>query len=130
LAAPLRTILEVAMHPAVRSMQAFGVYAAATGAGLLIAPAMVLAPLGLAAPTEVWIRVLGALAVVLGSYYWTCGGAGDVTFMRASVTGRLVFAALCLALVVWVSAPPQLLVFGAVDLVAALWTLHGLRRAG
>jgi hypothetical protein len=49
--------------------------------------------------------------------------------MRISVIGRFVFAALCLALVLTVSAPPQLLLFGAIDVAGALWTSRGLRKA-
>lgn len=117
------------MHPASLSMKVFGAYVSLTGIGLLVAPALVLSLLGIAAPTDVWVRVVGALAAVLGSYYWVCGAAGDVTFMRVSVIGRFVFAALCVALVLAVSAPLQLLLFGAVDIAGALWTSRGLRSA-
>lgn len=117
------------MHPASMSVKLFGLYVSLTGVGLLLAPAAVLSLLGIAAPTDVWIRVVGALATVLGSYYWVCGAAGDVHFMRISVIGRFVFAALCLALVLTVSAPPQLLLFGAIDIAGALWTSRGLRGA-
>lgn len=116
------------MHPATLSMKVFGAYVSIIGVGLLVAPALVLSPLGIVAPTEVWIRVVGALATVLGSYYWVCGSAGDVTFMRVSAIGRCVFAALCLGLVLWASAPPQLLLFGAIDVAAAIWTAAGLRK--
>jgi hypothetical protein len=109
-------------------MKVFGAYVSITGVGLLLAPALVLSLLGIAAPTDVWIRVVGALATVLGSYYWVCGAAGDATFMRVSVFGRFAFAALCLALVLAASAPVQLLLFGAVDIAGALWTSHGLRK--
>jgi hypothetical protein len=110
-------------------MKAFGAYISITGVCLLLAPALVLSLLGVPAPTDVWIRVVGALATVLGSYYWVCGAAGDVSFMRVSVIGRVVFAALCLGLVLTVSAPPQLLLFGAIDAAAAIWTSRGLRMA-
>ncbi len=116
------------MPPASLSVKVFGAYVSLTGIGLLVAPALVLSLLGITAPTEVWIRVVGALATVLGSYYWVCGAAGDVTFMRVTVFGRFVFAALCLALVLAVSAPWQLLLFGVVDIAGALWTSHGLRK--
>ena len=46
------------MHPASLSIKAFGVYAAVTGIGLLLAPNVVLAPLGVPMATEVWIRVV------------------------------------------------------------------------
>ena len=58
------------MHPASNSVKVFGLYAIATGIGLVFAPGLVLAPLGIAVPTEIWIRVVGALAAPLGYYYW------------------------------------------------------------
>ncbi len=90
------------MHPASPSIKYFGLYVALTGVGLLMAPGLVLAPIGVAAPTEVWIRVVGAISIVLGYYYWSCGTAGAIAFFRATVRGRIMFAALTLLLVVLV----------------------------
>jgi hypothetical protein len=115
------------MRSASLSIKVFGVYAVVTGLGLFLAPALVLAPLGFAAPAEIWVRVLGAVSTALGYYYWACGSADAVAFFRASVPGRLGFATLCTLLVVFYSAPPQLLLFGAVDTAGALWTALALR---
>ena len=117
------------MHPASRSIQVFGIYVVITGLGLAFAPALVFAPLGLATPAEVWVRVLGVLAIVVGYYYWSCGRAGAVAFFEASVRGRVLFAALCVVLILAFAAPLQLLLFGLVDVVGAAWTFHGLRAA-
>ena len=117
------------MHPAANSIRYFGLYVVLTGIGLLLAPGIVLAPLGIAAPTEIWIRVVGALALVLGYYYWVCGMAGAVAFFRATVGGRIAFAALMLLLVVGFAAPAQILLFGILDLLGAAWTFSGLRKA-
>ena len=81
------------MHPAAASIKYFGVYVIVTGLGLMLMPALVLAPLGIPAPTEVWIRVVGALATVVGYYYWACGTANAVAFFRATVGGRIAFGA-------------------------------------
>lgn len=117
------------MRSASLSIKVFGVYAMITGLGLFLAPALVLSPLGFAAPTEIWVRVLGAMAVALGYYYWACGAAGAEAFFRASVPGRFAFATLCTLLVLFFSAPPQLLLFGAIDAAGALWTALALRRS-
>jgi hypothetical protein len=82
------------MHPASLSVKLFGAYVSFTGIGLVLAPGLVLSLLGVPPPSDVWIRVLGALAVVLGYYYWACGSAGAIPFIRASVVGRFAFAAL------------------------------------
>jgi hypothetical protein len=116
------------MHPAAASIKYFGVYIVVTGLGLMLAPGLVLAPLGVPTPTEVWIRAVGALAVVLGYYYWTCGNANAVEFFRATVRGRILFAALMVLLIVLFAAPLQLVLFAAIDLAGAAWTARGLRQ--
>lgn len=117
------------MHPASLSIKVFGIYAAITGIGLLLAPNVVLAPLGVPVATEVWIRVVGALAVVLGYYYWACGVADLVTFFKATIKGRFLYAGLSVLLIVVFQAPIQLLLFAAIDIAGALWTWRGLRAA-
>ena len=117
------------MHPASNSIKFFGVYAIATGIGLVLVPGLVLAPLGIATPTEIWIRVVGALAIPLGYYYWASGSSDLVAFFRATIPGRLVFAATTVLLIVAFSAPIQLLLFAAIDLAGAAWTALGLRKA-
>lgn len=116
------------MQSASVSIRVFGVYVAVTGITLLLVPNLLLAILGFAATSEIWVRVLGAVAVVLGYYYWACGAAQAKAFFRASVTGRFVFAVLCGGLVVIMTAPWQLLLFGAVDVLGALWTASALRK--
>ena len=80
------------MHPAAASINYFGVYVIVTGLGLTFVPALVLAPLGIPAPAEVWIRVVGALAIILGYDYRACGQANAVAFFRATIGGRIAFA--------------------------------------
>lgn len=117
------------MHPAAASIKYFGLYVVVTGIGLMLAPGLVFAPLGIAAPTEVWIRVVGALALVLGYYYWVCGNANVVAFFQATVRGRVAFAVLMVLLIVLFAAPMQLLLFAAVDLAGAAWTAWALRQS-
>jgi hypothetical protein len=119
---------EVDMRSASVSIKVFGVYVLVTGITLLLVPNLLLSVLGIAATSEIWVRVLGAVAVVIGYYYWACGSAQAKAFFRASVTGRFIFAALCFGLVVVIAAPWQLLIFGAVDALGALWTLVALRK--
>jgi hypothetical protein len=115
------------MRSSALSIKAFGVYVILTGIGLVVAPAMLLSLFGFAAPTEIWIRVLGALAVVVGYYYWACGMADAKAFFKASIIGRLLFCALCVLLVVLAGAPMPLIIFGAVDVAGAAWTSLALR---
>jgi F0F1-type ATP synthase membrane subunit a len=110
------------------TIKAFGVYVVLTGVGLLLFPNTILGLFGFAPTAEIWIRVVGALAVILGYYYWACAAAGATAFFKASIVGRLGFCALCIGLVAVAGAPLPLLVFGVVDVFGAAWTDLALRR--
>jgi hypothetical protein len=112
--------------PAAATVNLFGYYALFTGAGLMLAPGWVLGLFGLPSPTDAWVQVLGALAIVVGFYYIRCAHANDRHFFKASVLGRGLFAALAVLLVVMGQAPAQLLLFAAMDVAGALWTRHAL----
>ena len=121
--------MEHTLHPASNSIKYFGLYVIATGIGLTLVPGLVLAPLGIAMPTEIWIRVVGAIAIPLGYYYWVCGSANLVEFFRASIRGRILFAAVVVLLIAVFSAPLQMLLFAGIDLAGAAWTARGLHKA-
>jgi hypothetical protein len=118
------------MKSAALTVKVFGVYVALTGLALLFAPNILLPVLGLPKTMEIWVHVLGALALVVGYYYWACGAANARAFFVASVQGRMVFCAACLALVIGADGPPVLIAFGLVDLAGAGWTLAALRSEG
>jgi len=115
------------MSRAAVSMFAFAVYLFALGLTLLVTPNVLLGIFGFEPTSEVWVRIVGMLIVFLG-YYYLSAARGEVTpFMRWSVHARpfvIVFFAVFVALG-W--AKPQLILFGAVDLVGAIWTYLGLR---
>jgi hypothetical protein len=115
------------MRSSVLSIKTFGAYAILMGLGLAIAPAMLLPIFGLPAPSEIWVRVLGALALVVGYYYWACGAAEAKAFFKASLVGRLLFGTSCILLVLLAGAPLQLILFGAIDAMGAAWTAYALR---
>lgn len=115
------------MKSAALTAKVFGVYAAVMGLALLFVPNTVLPLLGFPQTGETWVRVAGALALVLGWYYWACGVANARAFFVASVQGRMVFCAACLLLVAWADAPRTLILIGLVDIAGASWTLVALR---
>lgn len=106
---------------------AFGAYAVLTGLVLIVDPSPIFKLIAMPLPADVWIKVVGVLAVVLGYYYWACGRAGDMVFFRASIVGRVGFFVLCGLLVLAYRAPAQLMLFGAVDLLGAMWTALAMR---
>lgn len=110
------------------TIKAFGLYAAGTGMMLVLAPNVLLGLFGVPAAADVWIRVLGSVAVVLGYYYWACGAANAKPFFHATLRGRALYFVLCLVLVFVYEAPPALVLFGVVDLAGAAWTALALRH--
>lgn len=117
------------MNVAERSLQAFGIYLLGLGSLLVVMPALVLAPVGLPVPQDVWLRVVGMLVLFLGVYYGIAARSGAMALVRASVPVRASVVLFFAAFVGIGLAPPALLLFGAVDLAAAAWTWSALRAA-
>lgn len=118
------------MTPAARSLHVFGLYLVGAGCLLMLMPALLLAPLGLPAPADVWARVAGMLAAFLGIYYLLGARSELLSFMRASVWVRLSVIVILGAFVAAGLAPLPLLAFGVIDLAAAAWTWLALRSMG
>jgi hypothetical protein len=115
------------MATAAFTIKAFGIYVVATGIGLTLAPNLVLAPLGVPEAREVWLRMLGALAIVVGYYYIACAAGNARAFFTASVKGRFLFCALGIGLILLANAPWQILIFGLADVAGAIWTHLALK---
>ncbi len=93
----------------------------------VIAPNAILVPFGNPPTSEVWIRIVGFLALNLAYYSFRAARAGLVPFFRWSVHGRLIAPAFFVAFVVLGLARPTLVLFAAVDVAAAIWTHLALR---
>lgn len=120
----------VAGPKARRTAFVWSLYLAVLGTMLNVAPALVLAPFAMAAPTEVWIRLVGMFVLFLAYLNWTASRTGNVAMMRWTVEVRLavpVFFAIYVAMR-WVE--PALLLFGVIDVAAALWTRAALKAEG
>jgi hypothetical protein len=112
---------------AARSMYVFGGYLALVGLVLIGAPHALLGPFGIARPNEVWVRVVGMLAILIAYYYLRMARAEQTAFFEVTVHARatvpLFFGAF--VLLGWVE--PSLILFGVVDLAGAVWTATALR---
>lgn len=117
------------MSDPVLASRVFGVYLTVAGVCLFLVPGIVLPLLGLAAPTEVWIRIVGLLTGILGMYFLVCARADQRRFFQATVIARLMFFSGVVALILSGSAPPLLVLFGVADIIGAAWTLFALRRS-
>jgi len=111
------------------SIRVFAIYLLVLGPALILAPALVLGPFGIPVPTDVWVRVVGVLATVLGIYYLQASRFGLVPFYRATVLSRVIVFVSFAAFALVGLAPATLVLFGAVDLAGAVWTAVGLRAA-
>ena len=116
------------MTASARTVFVFGLYLVVLGIGLLALPALVLAPFGLPAPMDVWARVAGMVAAILGVYYVLAAGHGLRAFFAWTVASRASVIVVFAVLVATGLGPAVLLVFGAVDLAGALWTWLALKR--
>lgn len=113
-----------------RSVQALAIYLLLAGSALLIAPSLLLAPVGLPVPGDVWIRMVGLLAL--------CLGAGDLLAVRSgferwypfTVWRRGLAGVVMIGFIVLGLAPLALGLFALIDLAAAGWTAWALRAAG
>src|SRR5947208_1904520 len=115
------------MLNAARSITVFGVYIALSGLSFIFIPNLILPLFGFAPPGEVWIRVVGLLALILGFYFFYSVRHADRHFYRATIYARLIFfTGLALfAALGWGSL--MLIAFGLIDLTGAAWTWLSLR---
>lgn len=116
------------MKLAAASLAVYGAYLFGNGVALLLAPEFALGLLGLHPVGEPWIRVLGLVTSEIG-YYFLFAARRDISaFYPATVYGRGLAALAFAALVVFKIGPLQLLMFGAVDLVTAVWTFLAIKH--
>ena len=118
----------MAHRTATWSMKVFGVYLFVLGALLTVAPNAVLLAFGIAPTSDPWIRVLGVLVLGIAFYYWRAALTENLEFYRWTLYARtFVFVSFCVLAALRL-APPQLVLFGLVDLGGTIWTFIGLRE--
>lgn len=105
----------------------FALYLFGLGAILLVAPNWFLGLVGFPATTEVWIRVVGMLAVLYGVLYVVAARANFLPILEISVKTRLAVMLFFATFVALRYASPMLLLFGVIDVAGALWTWLALR---
>jgi hypothetical protein len=115
------------MTPSARSVFIFGVYVFVVGVAFIAAPKPLMVLLHLPAATAGWGRVVGLLALVIGSYDIVAGKSRNAAHIRASIPVRIGFAAGTALLVLFDEMPPLILLLGATDVAGAVWTSLTLR---
>lgn len=115
------------MSKAATSIFAFAVYLLAMGTVLVLVPNTLMQVFGLPDVQDVWVRVVGMLAVLLGGYYLAAARSELTPFMQWTVYARSSVILFFAAFVLTGLAPMVLLLFGLVDLAAAIWTHLALK---
>ena len=109
------------------SAKVFAVYLFLAGALLAIAPNLLLSLLQIPQTSEVWIRVVGLVAFMIGVYAWVAATHEFTPFLVASVYTRFVVFVAFVAFAALGLGSPVILLFGVADLAGGIWTHFALR---
>ena len=109
------------------SVFAFSIYLDILGLVLVVTPDTLLSVFDFPETDGLWIRVVGMLAILLGFYYSHAARAELTPFFLWTVIARTAVLLFFVAFVIAGFAPPALILFGVIDVVAAMWTLLALR---
>ena len=116
------------MSRAAKSLFIFGIYLCGLGLVLLLVPNLILHVFRVPPTNEVWIRINGMFLLCLSFYYIQTARHELTIFIRWTVWTRVAVIFFFAAFVLLVSAPKALLLFGLIDLLAAIWTWTALRQ--
>ena len=114
------------MSRAARSIFVWSFYLFGLGTILLVAPNVLLAAFGMPPTHEVWIRVMAMFLLFVGFLYQLAARREDTLVFRWSAV-RLTVPLFFGAFVALGEAPPILMAFSVLDVVATGWTFWGLR---
>jgi hypothetical protein len=111
-----------------RTLFVFGLYVVLTGLVFLTAPELLIALLRLPPSPPGWPRIVGVLALVIGTYDLVGSHSESLPHIKASVPIRFAFAAAMTILFLTRQMPVTVLAFGAIDAAGAVWTAMTLRE--
>ena len=115
------------MSSPARSITVHGIYLILSGLSFVLVPNFVLPLFGFAPTSEVWIRVVGLLATILGGYFLYSVRVDDRSFYRATIFARLAFFTGITLFALLGLGSLLLILFGLIDLAGATWTWLSLR---
>ena len=115
-------------YPA-RTIAVFAGYLVLLAITLLVMPNLLLTTFGIPPTSEVWIRIVGVLALILAYYYVQAARKEMMDFFRWTVQARATVIVFFVAFVFLGLVKPVLILFGAIDLAGAIWTALALRSS-
>lgn len=108
------------------SVKVFAVYLFIAGALLATVPNFLLSILFIPQTSEVWIRVIGVIAIMIGIYAWDAATHETKSFFVTSVYTRcIVFMAFTVFAALGLGSP-MIMLFGVADLLGGIWTRFAL----
>lgn len=116
------------MSKTARSLFIFGIYMLVLGVIVVLVPNLLLSLFHVPATREVWIRVVGMLVIFLGIYDIVAARCELQPLIAWTIPVRLSVIVFFSAFVLAGMAPKILLLFGAVDLIGAIWTWIEYRK--
>lgn len=116
------------MSQSAKSVWLFGLYLVGLGIVLLLVPNLLLTLFGIAATNEVWIRIVGVLALALSAYYITAGKLNLTPILKVTVYVRSSIIFFFTGFVLAGLVSPMLILFGVVDFLGAMWTFWALKK--
>ena len=109
-----------------KSLFYFGIYVVFTGLLFIVIPETFISLNQLPTMPTGWSRVIGLLALIIGTYDILCGKGDIGLLIKASVYVRFGFAIGVTLLVVLGQMPITLIALGALDALGAFWTKMAL----
>jgi len=109
------------------SAKVFAIYLFIVGAIFIFIPNVLLSIFQIPPTTEVWIRVVGVTAFMIGVYAWVAAKHENRPFLEASVYTRFVVFVAFTTFAVTGLGSPMLILFGVADLLGGVWTHFALK---
>jgi hypothetical protein len=109
------------------SAKVFAIYLFVVGVVLIFVPNLMLSILQMPLTSEIWIRVVGVTAFMIGVFAWVAGKHELKPFLEASVYTRSAVFAIFLIFAVMGLASPAIVLFGIADLAGGIWTHFALK---
>jgi hypothetical protein len=103
----------------------WGIYMMLNGVSMIIYPNGVLAMMGFEPTNELWIRLAGLLALVLGFYYVQMGRHHFIPFYTWKVIGHAGGILIMTGFYLQGLAPATIFLLCLSDALAAIWTAYG-----
>jgi hypothetical protein len=118
---------DFSMSSSAFSAKVFAVYLFLAGLTLVTVPNLLLSLLQIPSTPDVWIRVVGLVAFMIGVYAWVAASHEFKPFLVASVYTRFVVFVAFTTFALTGLGSPMIILFGLADLAGGIWTYSALR---